>query len=133
MKTKRILYVVKSKRAELKQIQLLRVETASDYTKIDFAFSNPITYEGGSSVNINPMVFIRESGQTKTYPLLKADQLPLMANQLNFNTKQHWLFFSLYFDPIPKNANQIDVLEDEKNQLSLNFYKIPLEEGLEIL
>jgi hypothetical protein len=43
------------------------------------------------------------------------------------------LYFSLYFEAIPFSAKSIDVLENADKKNSFNFYKIPLEDGLEIL
>ena len=133
MKNKRILYPIKSKRAELENLQLLRVEINSQFTKIDFGYTSTDYYERGGWVHINKKTFVFVDGLKKEYALLKAEHIPFAPNQLSFKTSNDWLYFSLYFEAIPFNAKSIDVLENAENKNSFNFYKIQLEDGLEIL
>jgi hypothetical protein len=133
VKNKRIIYPIKTKRAELENLQLLRVETNSQYTKIDFGYTSTIFYERGGWVHINKKTFISVNGKQKEYVLLKAENIPFAPNQLSFNSSNDWLYFSLYFEAIPFNTKSIDVIENADDKNSFNFYKIPLEDGLEIL
>ncbi len=133
MKGKRILFTTKSKRAELENLHLLRVEINSQYTKIDFGYTSTRFYESGAGVQLNKKIFISVNGSQKEYTLLKADKIPFISNQLSFKTSNDWLFFSLYFEPLPFNTKSIDVIENAADKNSFNFYKISLEEGIEIL
>jgi hypothetical protein len=133
VKNKRILYSIKSKRAELENLQLLRVEISSQLTKIDFGYTSTDYYERGGWVHINKKTFVCVEGIEKEYTLLKAENIPFAPNQLSFKTSNDWLYFSLYFEAIPFSAKSIDVLENADKKNSFNFYKIPLEDGLEIL
>ena len=133
MKNKRILYSIKSKRAELENLQLLRVEISSQLTKIDFGYTSTDYYERGGWVHINKKTFVCVEGIEKEYALLKAENIPFAPNQLSFKTSNDWLYFSLYFEAIPFSAKSIDLVENADKKNSFNFYKIPLEDGLEIL
>lgn len=133
MKGKRILFPIKSKRAELENLHLLRVEINSQFTKIDFGYTSTRFYESGGGVQLNKKTCICVNGSQKEYALLKVDKIPFISNQLSFKTSNDWLFFSLYFEPLPFNTKSIDVIENAADKNSFNFYKIPLEEGIEIL
>jgi hypothetical protein len=132
VKGKRILYPVKSKRAELENLQLLRVEINSQHTKIDFGYTSTDYYERGGWVHINKKTFVSVHGIQKEFALLKAENIPFAPNQLSFKTSNDWLFFSLYFEAIPFNSKLIDLIENADDKNSFNFYKIPLEDGMEI-
>lgn len=133
MKGKRILFPIKSKRAELENLHLLRVEIHSQYTKIDFGYTSTRFYESGGGVQLNKKICISVNESQKEYPLLKSNKIPFISNQLSFKTSNDWLFFSLYFEPLPINTKSIDVIENAADKNSFNFYKIPLEAGIEIL
>ena len=133
MKGKRILYPVKSKRAELENLQLLRVEINSQHTKIDFGYTSTDYYERGGWVHISKKTFVSVHGIQKEFALLKAENIPFAPNQLSFKTSNDWLFFSLYLEAIPFNSKLIDLIENADDKNSFNFHKIPLEDGMEIL
>ena len=133
MRTKRILYPIHTKRAELENVQMLRVEINNQYTKIDFGYTSTDYYERGGWVHIHKNTYVCEHGKEKKYALMKAENIPFAPNQLSFKTSNDWLYFSLYFEPIPSKVNLIDVVENTEDKNSFNFYKIPLENGIEIL
>lgn len=133
MKNKRLLFPVNTKRAELENLQLLRVEINKQFTKIDFGYSSSTFYERGGWLHINKKTFISVNSSEKEYNLLKAEDIPFVPNQLSFKTSNDWLFFSLYFEAIPFNTKSIDVIENVEDKNGFNFYRIPLEDGLEIL
>ncbi len=133
MRTKRILYPIHTKRAELENVQILRVEINNQFTKIDFGYTSTDYYERGGWVHIHKSTYVCEHGKEKKYALLKAENIPFAPNQLSFKTSNDWLYFSLYFESIPFSSKSIDLVENADDKNSFNFYNIPLEDGIEIL
>lgn len=43
----------------------------------------------------------------------------------HFESSRDWRYFSLYFEPIPNDAKQINIIENEfGNQNDFNFYDV---------
>jgi len=121
--------------------QLLRVTLTPKETKIDFGYQTEPDYDKGGWVRLNPNTFIRPVGSAKKYTLINATNIPLVPEQLNFNSNQDSLYFSLVFPALPDGVEVIDMLETQEGekaktgfiapdtiQYDYNFFQIKLNE-----
>src|ERR1035438_3811450 len=108
--------------------QLLRIEFASTFTKVDFGYQATSQYPRGGWVRISRDTFIRVHKTGVKYTLTKADNITITPQQYEFKTTKDWLYFSLYFPPIPFANGKIDLIEKESDadDTNFNFYDILL-------
>ena len=107
--------------------EILRVILSDQYTRIDFGYVAPWIYVRGGWIRIAPHTFIKVNGSSKSYKLIEAKNIPLAPEQFEFESTEDWRVFSLYFEPIPLNDCQIDIIEEETpTQNDFNYYNIML-------
>ena len=109
--------------------QLLRIEFAPAFTKVDFGYQATSQYPRGGWVRISKDTFIRVHKTGVKYTLTKADNITITPEQHEFKTTKDWLYFSLYFPSIPLANGKIDLIEKEldADDTNFNFYDIQLD------
>ena len=105
--------------------EILRIILSDQYTRIDFGYVAPWIYVRGGWITIAPHTFLKVNGSSKYYKLIEAKNIPLAPEQFEFESTEDWRVFSLYFEPIPKQDCQFDIIEEENpTQNDFNFYNI---------
>ena len=133
---KQLLYNLPAHRGRNDNLKLLRVITSSDVLKVDFGYYTTDYYTRGGWVRIANNTFIRDNKTKLKYKLLRAENIPIAPNHHHFKTTHEWLYFSLYFEPIPDNTRLIDLIETEQgDETDFNFFNIELtpKNSLEII
>ncbi|HBX53276.1 MAG: hypothetical protein A2275_07125 [Bacteroidetes bacterium RIFOXYA12_FULL_35_11] len=106
---------------------LLRVILHPEFTKVDFGYQAPYYYERGGWVRISPETFIRDRKNDNSYKMTRAEGICLAPEKFEFKSNQDFLYFSIFFVPIPNNISHIDFIEEEPdNGTNFNFYNIVL-------
>jgi hypothetical protein len=110
---------------------LLRISVGERETKIDFGYSAYNIYIKGGWIRIHPDTYLEDTKTMLRYKMIKAVDIPIYPEKLEFKTKTDWQYFSLYFEPLPHNDLIINFIEPDKsihsdNGNNFNFYKIKL-------
>ena len=111
--------------------KIISIESDSEQVRIDFRYTN--RYGHGGWVRIDPESFIRPVGTDTMLTLLKAEGMPVSPKTLSFKKDGDILHYSLYFPPLPEEATEIDIIEDEEDNKSFNFYSILLKQTTHIM
>lgn len=111
-------------------LQLLRVTTGPDYTKLDFGYKAPDYYTRGGWVKINRESHLLADGKALRYDLINANHIPYGPDLLHFNSSNEWLYFSLVFQPVPISTKLIDLIEQvNPADTDFNIYNIRLDDA----
>lgn len=123
-------------KADSVQARLLRIELSADYTKVDFGYQTTSYFSKGGWVRLNKGTFIRLQATGQKLTLVRADNIPIAPVHHYFNTKKDWLYFSLWFPPIPLKDSKIDLIEAEPgtpDDFNYRDIKIETKNFLELL
>jgi len=135
-KNQALLFQMSSKGEDWDNLQLLRVILHPEYTKVDFGYTATDYYVKGGWVRIHDCISIDSKTDGKSYQFKAAENIPIYPAQHNFESKRDWMYFSLYFEPIPQQDCEFNIIEsDPKNPDDFNFFDIALKmnEGEKVL
>lgn len=104
--------------------KILHIDSNSEQVRIDFRYTNRYGY--GGWVRLDPKCFIRPVGTEDIITLERSEGMPLSPEQITFEKDGDVLYYSLFFPPLLKNPTEIDIIEDEEDDNSFNFYSIPI-------
>ncbi len=105
--------------------KILRILMTDEFTKVDFGYQATAYYLKGGWVKIDKSSFIRDCTTLKKYKFLRVDRIPEAPHKHKFKTTIEYLYFSLYFEPIPQNVECVDIIEmDKKDGYYSNFYRV---------
>ena len=108
----------------IKEIEILKITINNKYTIVE---CEHINIKGSSSwASAMPNTFIRVSGETKKYELLKTYKIPVFPQKHYYKKVGEKLRYKLYFPPINPNVKHLDIIEIENFDKAFNFYKIKL-------
>lgn len=125
-KNKRILQEINITRTPANNLILLRLLLDDDFTAIEFGYVAPFYYKRGGWIRIDQQTHINNGA--KRFKLLRAENIPLSPDSMHFESIRDWQFFTLYFEPIPKIDQLIDIIESQNpNSNDFNFYSIAVE------
>lgn len=106
-------------------INIYKIENNSTNTIVYIQYENVYQNEQNSWINIQPHVFLRETIGSRQFKFVKAEGVPVSPTKFNFTYKGEKILFKLYFQKVPFDVKQIDLIECE-NQC-FNFYGIKLD------
>ena len=107
-------------------LDVLRIETDDELTRIDFFYKNH--FDSAGWVHISKNSFIRVAGSDKKLTLVKAVNIPIAPLNHYFKNKGDVLAYTLYFPPLPKGTKKIDIIESEvPGGTWFNFYGVSME------
>jgi hypothetical protein len=104
--------------------KLLNIESDCRQVRVDFKYTNRHGY--GGWVRIGEDCFIRPAGSDLKFKLIEAVNIAIAPKDISFKKSGDVLFYSLIFPPLPSHVTTIDIIEDENDSDSFNFYNIPL-------
>jgi hypothetical protein len=116
--------------------QLLRITINHTQTKVDFGHQTTDYYKKGGWVRIDENTFIRNKDTGEKLTITRAENIPISPARHDFDTTKDWLYFSLYFPPLPEKTVAIDLIEKENGDpTDFNYYDIQLSktEAIELL
>lgn len=106
-------------------LKLLRVELSLNYTKVDFGYQATEKNEKGGKIRISKKTYLWN--KKEKFKLTHTENIPLEPKHYYLQTNDDWLFFSLYFQPMPIQCGEIFIIEEDfENEVDLNFYSIKL-------
>lgn len=109
------------------KLRILRIQILPEHTKVDFGYLAMNHYIRGGWVQIYENTFIRDCKTGKDYKFIKADNIPMAPQKHFFTSNFDHLYYSLYFEPIPADAEKIDIIERENDDSTFfNFYRVDL-------
>ena len=104
--------------------KIINIESNSQQVKIDFRFTNCYGY--GGRVSIYPDCFIRPARSDLHYTLIETEGIPLSPKNIIFKCDGDILYYTLIFPSLHIDIHEIDIIEDEQDETSFNYYNIPL-------
>ena len=105
--------------------KILRILMTDEFTKVDFGYQATAYFTKGGWVKIEKNSFIRDTATLKNYKFIRAERISVAPHKHNFKTTIDYLYFSLYFEPIPQEIEFIDIIEkDKKDGHFFNFYGV---------
>ena len=113
------------------EISIKCIEIEEDYTKIDFKHSAGFEYIDGGWVRIHPQTYIRICSTGQKLQMFQAVNIPIKPLYHHYKHKLDTLEYSLYFPPIPKHIETIDIIEvlpDDGS--SFNFFGVRIKESI---
>jgi hypothetical protein len=110
--------------------QLLRIFFSDHHTRFDFGYQATDYYFKGGWVKISPKTFVRINGKSESYTMVKAENIAVAPQKHHFNTTKDWLYFSLYFPPLPLRSCTLDLIEaDPGNSKDFNYHNIRIDKA----
>jgi hypothetical protein len=114
-------------RAVNPKVQLLRIIIEKDHTRIDLGYQATDYYNKGGWVRMSEKTYIRVLPDGDKLTITGAENIPIGKTRHEFKTTKDWLYFNLYFPPIPFKTCKIELIEKEKTDgTDFNFYDIEL-------
>lgn len=104
--------------------KIVNIESDSQQVRIDFRYTN--CRGNGGWVRINPNCFIRPAGSDLQYTMLEAKDIPIAPESISFKNNGDILYYTLSFPALPEDIHEIDIIEEENDETSFNYYNIPL-------
>ena len=115
-------------KAQPNELNILRIHLLPEYTKVDFGYLAKNHFIRGGWVQIYENTFIRSCTDGTKYSFLKADNIGVAPQKHYFTSNFDYLYYSLYFEPIPLGTPKIDIIENEEtNKRFFNFFEIDLD------
>lgn len=109
-------------------LNLLRIVSDKEFTKLDFGFVPDHIYHKGGWIRISGDTYIEVVGTNEKLKLTRAEGIPIAPEQHYFQSKRDWQYFSLYFPPIEQTNCKINLIEDEHpDATDFNLYDIDIE------
>lgn len=110
-------------------LKINEVEKTTQYTIIKGVLKNVFNY-GWACINNTTYLKDTRSGR-RLGTIIKSEGLPVSPGKHMFTKENESLSFKLYFPAITEDVAMIDMIEDEKDATSFNFYGITLKENVE--
>jgi hypothetical protein len=109
----------------LKEVEITKIEITDKYTIVDFYFYTGKNgrYEAGGWIALSRNMYIKEAGTHKKHYLLKASNIPILPERLDFSG-EYKRRFKAYFPPIKVGTRKVHIIEEATN--GFNFYDIQL-------
>jgi hypothetical protein len=108
-------------------VQLLRIILDPEQTRVDLGYQATSHYTRGGWVRMSDATFIRVHPDGQKLKITGSENIPIGKPKHEFTTTKDWLYFSLYFPPIPFKTCLIDLIEkDNSDGTDFNFYDIQL-------
>jgi hypothetical protein len=106
---------------------LLRIILDTEQTKVDLGYQATSYYIKGGWVRISDATYICVKPNGQKLKITGSENIPVGKTRHEFATTKDWLYFSLYFPPIPFKTSIIDLIEKESSDgRDFNFYDIQL-------
>lgn len=107
----------------IKEIEILKITINDKYTIVE---CEHINMYGRGWVTAMANTFIRVSGKTQKYELIKTYKIPVFPSKHYYKKIGEKLRYKLYFPPINPSVEYLDIIEIEGFDKAFNFYKIKL-------
>jgi hypothetical protein len=124
----KLLYTLNEIHPFSKNLILLRIESTSKHTKMDFGYSALSKYHKGGWIRIAPHTHLHNPESGKKYMLTHVENITIAPEHFHFESTKDWCYFTLYFPPIPQVPCKIDFIEElEPSKDDFNMYDIELD------
>ena len=111
-------------------LKLLRVQLSDDFTKLDFGYQPHENQEKRGRLKVFKTLILRIDDNEIQYKLIRTVNIPIYPNQISFETSEDWLFFSLYFEPLPSYAASFTIIEPKRKiENDFKFFEIELDKN----
>jgi hypothetical protein len=115
-----------------KDLRMKSIEFGDDYTRIDFIFRSSMVYINGGWIQMERNSFIRPTGSTTKYTLLRAIGIPIAPLKHYFKRKGEYYNYSMIFPALPMDTKTIDIIEKEAVGSYFNFYGVDYSKWMKI-
>lgn len=110
-------------------LKINEVERTAQYTIIKGVYNNVFSYEWAC---INNTTYIKDTQSGRRLgTIIKSEGLPINPDKHRFTYENESVSFKFYFPAITENVSMIDMIEDDSDTASFNFYGIALKEHVE--
>jgi len=122
----------------LQNPSIFRITVRENETQVDMGYSAYNIYINGGWIRINAHSYLLDIISGLKYKMTKAVGIPIAPEKLEFKTKTDWQYFSLLFEPLPKQNLLINLIEpnnlvnsDHGDNFAFFRIELNLEEALE--
>ena len=92
-------------------VKVEKVELSDEYTRIDLIHYADPMYISGGWVQIYPETYIQPNGTPVKLKLLNVINIPIAPTKHYYKHGNDRVAFSLFFPPVPKGVEYIDLIE----------------------
>lgn len=107
----------------LKDVDITKIEITDKYTIVHFYFDSKTSFQMGGWIALAKNMYIKNAKTHKKYYLIKASNIPILPERLEFNGP-YKRRFKAYFPSIDPATKEMHIIEEATN--GFNFYKIKL-------
>lgn len=110
-------------------VEIMRIVRDEELTRIDFVHHAYPGYTNGGWVSIEPETYIRPVGTGIKLTMVQVVNIPIATRRHFYKNDRQSLYYTLYFPPLPEDAEAIDIIEKEvvRPHNFFNFYGVSLE------
>lgn len=114
----------KIQRSETPACEIMKIDVTDSATHIFFKCAAIKKYPNGGWICAGENFSIKDNQTKKKYKMINSINIPTCPYHHQFDNINQVHYFSLSFQPIPKDTKEIDVIEDPAG--GLNFYDVSL-------
>jgi len=123
----KMIYGPRITRKRVPQTNILRIEICSEYTRIDFVHYAYGALTNGGWMTLSPDCYLQPTDTSLKLKLVEAINIPLYPNRYHYKNAKEEVYYTLYFEPIPKGTKSLNIIDSNKNMNGeLNFYGVSL-------
>lgn len=100
------------------------IEATNEYTRIDFVFRASLIYDNGGWIQMEANAYIQPEGSKMKYRLIQAIGITISPMKHYFKKQGEYHTYTLIFPALPKNTEQIDIIEKLAPGSYFNFYNV---------
>ncbi len=107
------------------QCEIMHIGLTDSLTHVFFKYTSATSDANENSICIDDNIFIKSPLSEKKYKLINSLNIPICPAYQELNDSNQIHYFSLTFQPLPKNTKQIDIIEND-NANAFNFRGVSL-------
>jgi len=107
------------------QCEIMHIGLTDSLTHIFFKYTTATSNTKNNSICIDDNIYIKSTLSEKKYKLINSLNIPICPAYQELNDSNQIHYFSLTFQPLPKNTKQIDIIENG-NRYAFNFDEVSL-------
>lgn len=118
------------KHADIPECEIMQIGLTDSATHVFFKYSVPPKYSNGGWICVGENFYIKDNQTGIKYKMLNSLNIPICPTKEVFSNTNQIHYFSLSFQPIPKETQEIDIIESPEN--GFNFFGVSLKENQQV-
>ncbi len=114
----------KIQHSDVPQCEIMQIGLTDSATHIFFKYTAPPKYTNGGWICAGETFYIKDNLSGRKYKMINSLNIPICPTKEVFSEVSQVHYFSLSFQPVPKETKEIDIIENPEN--GFNFYGVSL-------